>query len=165
MGSRLFILIMGVVLLSPVPVWAHALGAEARFDPADGKVHVEAYFDDDSPAVNAKVEVQDGQEKTVAAGKTDARGFWSFPAPAAGRYVVLVDAGAGHRARKPIEVPAATTSPKSLTFTAPEKTIISDGPTREDFTRFPYLKVGLGVGGIFLFSLAFLVARRKSSGR
>jgi nickel transport protein len=153
-----WLLILGVGLGIPHSAWAHALGAECSLK--DGKVQVETFFDDDSPAIGARVQVTDEQDKIVAEGKTDALGLWSFPAPAAGKYVVIVDAGAGHRARTPITVPAGQTAPQPDT-SPPINATLSDNPRRAEFTRFPYLKVGLGAAGIFLLSAVFLVARKK----
>jgi hypothetical protein len=110
----------------------------------DGKVEVEAFYDDDSPAAKAKVQVVDLNEKVVASGATDASGKWTFAAPPPGRYEVRVDAGAGHRARKKIEVPARAAPPESQTTPAPAENI-TDGQTRADFTRVPWVNVLLGL--------------------
>jgi hypothetical protein len=144
--------------LSP-PAWGHALKAECSLK--NGKIRVEAFFSDDSPAVNAKVEVRDSAEKTtLASGTTDAQGIWTFAAPAAGDYLVIVDAGMGHRAREPITVPGTVALPTASDPAQEAGVIISGTPNRQEFTRFPYGKIGLGLATIFLFSLAFVVARR-----
>src|SRR5262249_34568247 len=96
----------------------------------------------------------DGQDQMVAEGQTDAQGLWSFPAPAPGHYLLIVDTGMGHRAREPIAVPDPGASSARVET-------ISSG-TRSDLTGFPYLKVGVGLASIALFSVAFLAARRKA---
>jgi hypothetical protein len=146
------------------PAWGHALKAECSLK--NGKIRVEAFFSDDSPAVNAKVEVRDSAEKTIlASGTTDAQGNWTFPAPAAGDYLVIVDAGMGHRAREPITVPETAGLQTSSEQPPAGGLIVSGNPHRDEFTRFPFAKVGLGVGAIFLVSFAFVVARRLAKAK
>jgi hypothetical protein len=164
MQPRLVILILGMALAFPPPAWGHALKAECSLK--NGTIRVEAFFSNDSPAIDAKVEVLDSAGKNVvASGKTDAEGNWTCAAPAAGAYLVVVDAGMGHRAHEPITVPhsaMASPSPFDPSPSTESGTIISDGPNRSQFTRFPYLKVSLGLGAIFLFSFAFLAARKMA---
>ena len=150
---RLCLLATGLLLLNSGATWAHALGAECSLK--NGKVSIEAYFDDDTPAVNALVEIHDGADKIVSTGKTDVKGFCSLPAPVPGQYRVVVEAGMGHRKTIAITVPG-TLAPPSV----PPETI-SVGPTREEFTRFPYVNVGVGLAAILLISLLFLFARKK----
>src|SRR5262245_52630816 len=126
---------------------AHALGAECKL--AGDRVHVEAFFDDDTPAPDARVRVADGQKSLVAEGHTNAQGRWSFARPAPGTYEVVVEAAGGHRARVPITVPA---DPSANGPSEPQRettpTTISEGPTRQEFTRFPWPKVALGLAAI-----------------
>jgi hypothetical protein len=163
MRIGLFSSVIAMAMLSPSLAWAHALGAECRLK--NGKVNVSAFFDDDTPAVNAHVEIQDSQQTILAAGNTDARGQWSLAAPPAGRYSVIVDAGMGHRTQIAITVPGAEAAAQHFTREAQEREQTISASTRREFTRFPYLKVGLGLGSIFLFSVAFLVARKKVRSR
>jgi hypothetical protein len=116
-----------------------------------GQLHVEVFFDDDAPAVNAKVEVVGDRENVVAVGYTDGKGLWNCSAPPAGKYSVVVDAGMGHRTKVPIVVPGVSSGQQTMST-----------ETRQQFTGFPYLKVGLGLGAIFLFSVAFLLARKMN---
>ena len=143
-----------LLVVFPGSAFAHNLGAECSLK--NGKVHVEAYFDDDTPAVAAKVEVLDGQEKLIVTGQTDARGLWSFAAPNPGKYHLIVNAGPGHRAKVSLSVPEPV-APIST-----QEATISEGPGRKEFTQFPLFKVSLGLGTILLFSVAFLIARRKT---
>jgi len=116
-----------------------------------GQLHVEVFFDDDAPAVNAKVEVVGDRENVVAVGFADSKGLWNCPAPPSGMYSVVVDAGMGHRTKVPIVVPGVLSGQHTIS-----------AETRQQLTVFPYLKVGMGLGAIFLFSVAFLLARKKN---
>src|SRR6266571_8807784 len=91
-------LLLAFLTLAMVPpsAQAHAVGLEWRF--RDDRVVIDVFYDDDSPAVRARVRVLDG-DKEIATGLTDEKGGWSFARPAPGRYTIDVDAGAGHRAR------------------------------------------------------------------
>jgi hypothetical protein len=88
-----------------------------------------------------------------------------------------VDAGAGHRATAKITVPADqkpsgasdSTSASDVTLIGQREEqrpsfaaspLISGGPTRQEFSRFPWFKVGLGLAAITAFGLAFRLARR-----
>src|SRR5262245_31356111 len=92
-----------LVLATAPSAFAHALGAECSL--RGDRVEVEAYYDDDTPARDARVIVRDVAKKNVAEGRTNDKGFWSFPRPEPGRYRVTVDAGAGHRTTVTITVP------------------------------------------------------------
>ncbi|MCI0638765.1 MAG: carboxypeptidase-like regulatory domain-containing protein [Gemmataceae bacterium] len=142
-----------VALACPECVWAHALGVECSL--RGGKVHVEAFYDDDTPAQFALVEIRDSTKMLFANGKTDAKGLWSFEAPPPGNYEVFVNAGAGHAVQKALTVPARTPTVES------PKLVISQGQTREEFTGFPIIKVGIALGTLALFTIAFLIARRR----
>jgi hypothetical protein len=134
-------------LLTPGGATAHALGADCTL--RDGRVEVEAYYSDDTPARHATVRVRDANNELMAEGHTDEEGRWSFPAPPPGRYAVVVDAGAGHRTRVTLTVPPrAESDPESEPATR-----LSDGPPRVDFIRFPWLRAGLGVGAIAALAL------------
>jgi nickel transport protein len=146
--------------VAPASAWAHALGAECTLK--GDKVHVEAYFEDDTPAQQALVRVLDSAQQEVVKGQTDAKGLWSFDAPAPGRYQVIIDAGAGHRVAQKLTIPRrGAGAASSDTPSAP----VSDAPSRAAFTSFPWLKVGLGVGTIGAVAVAFLLSRRASSSR
>ena len=150
------------LLAFPSLAQAHALGAEAKLK--DGTVYVEAFFDDDSAAIDAKIHVEDEAKKVVAEGRTDKKGRWSFPAPAAGKYRVIVDAGAGHRASVGLTIPgvAATTAPSAPPpdQKKAEELVVSDG-TRSEFTGIPWLKVAIGLGVVSLVGIAAALSLRK----
>lgn len=123
---------------------AHGLGVQCR--PRGEQVEVEAYFSDNTPARAATVRVTDGEGAVVAEGLTDGDGRWRFPKPTAGRYQVTVDAGAGH-----------------VTRVALSSQLVSEGPSREEFTAFPWLKITIGVVALIGFSAAFWFARRQKA--
>jgi nickel transport protein len=159
--KRHFLVWLFLLTLAPSAL-AHDVGLQCKQQKNTNKVTVEVFFDDDSPAASAKVEVLDGAKMVVAAGKTDAKGLWSFAAPKPGDFLVVVDAGGGHRTDKKITV--RPWNDETADFTDETSVTIQEGPSREELTRFPWLKVGIGLGAICLFSVAFLVARRKSAG-
>ena len=141
------------ITFAPSAARAHALGVEAKLK--DGKVAIEAYYDDDSPAIKAKVQVLQGKDNVVATGITDDKGRWTFDAPPAGKYQVIVDAGAGHKAETTLTIPAAALTDVATSPAAPS---ISAGPSREEFTRIPWLKIGLGLAAIAILAGAYLLS-------
>ena len=163
--------------LFPAVAFAHAVGVDCTLRL--GKIEVEAFYDDDSAAVKAKVEIVNANDEIVAHGVTDHLGRWTFRKPAPGKYEVRVDAGAGHRTKKKIDVPATTVQEAAIGIlldvsfrveapvSAPflPATTISDGSTRADFTRLPWEKVLIGFGIIGCLSGALLLVSmmRKSA--
>ncbi len=137
-----------LVLAAAAPAHAHALGAEAKL--RGDRVEVEAYYSDDTPAADAQVTVHDAADHTIAEGRTDDRGRWQFRTPPPGRYTVVVNAGAGHR--------------KAVTITIPPRPAdgetVSEGPPREEFTRFPWERVSLGLAIVAGLAGAWLWMRR-----
>jgi hypothetical protein len=155
-----------VVAFAPACAFAHALGVDCTLRGA--KVEVEAFYDDNSPAQQAKVQVVNAKDEIVASGVTDAKGMWTFATPPPGKYAVRVDAGAGHRAKKTINVPAAepTTAAVAQDVPTPAVSISEDGPTRAEFTRFPWAQVVVGVVVLGGVGGAFAVATiLRKSGR
>ncbi|OWK43199.1 hypothetical protein [Fimbriiglobus ruber] len=169
------VLSAGLLLLVPAVASAHAVGIEAKLKGE--RVVVEAYYDDDSPAADAKIAVTGENGQLVAEGKTDAKGVWSFPTPVGGKYQVAVNAGDGHSAKTSITIPpqaspnpATTTEPSTTTIPNPAgddtAKIVSDGPTRAETTgsrRWLMAVVGVGVIGLFTLA-ARRLARRAVSG-
>src|SRR6267143_451892 len=91
-----------ILVLSATDARAHGLGVGWKV--RDGRIHLAAFFDDDSAPRYALVLVRNAANETVAEGKTDVQGQWSFPTPAPGEYEVMVDAGAGHRTARKLVV-------------------------------------------------------------
>ena len=142
---------------TPAYAWAHALGAECIL--RGDRVHVEAYFENDTPAQQALVRVLDSEEQEVAKGHTDTKGLWSSAAPPPGRYQVIIDAGAGHRVVHTMTIPRRVGTGQTAETSSAQ---VSETPTREEFTSFPWLKILLGVGTIAALAAAFLLSRRLS---
>ena len=139
------LLAIALLALVPAGVMAHAVHVVGTL--RTGKVEVETFYDDDTPAIKAKVEVLNAREEIVVSGVTDDKGRWTFDTPPPGKYEVRLDAGAGHRAKCTITVPGI-----AQTQTEPE------GPTREEITRTPWLKVAIGFVVIGGCAGAFLIA-------
>lgn len=168
MSSRLLFATVFLLVL-PSAALAHGIGVEAKLK--GDRVTVEAFFDDDTPAADAKVAVISEDGKVIAEGKADAKGMWSFPAPSAGKYKVTVDAGGGHLAKTTITIPTrqptASTTPSKVAAspTAPEaepEVVVSDGPTRAETTGpRRWLMVGVGIAVVGLLMFAFRLFTRK----
>jgi hypothetical protein len=149
------------LLLTGGAVSAHNLLCECTLK--DGRVRVEAFYDTNEPAGNARVQVRDGRQQAVAEGRTDEKGVWSFPAPAPGRYDVVVDAGGGHRATDTITVPAAP--PEEIETEEVWSRPIGQGPPRAEATRTPWLEIGVGVLGAGVFALLLWLRNRMRATR
>jgi hypothetical protein len=126
----------------------------------ENKLLVTASFDDGTPARDAKVSVVNADDGPISTGRTNVEGEWTCVAPPPGTYRVLVDAGAGHRARVRLTVPepdgktqdsAAHTSTNAYVFT---------------WSRWVDAGVGIVIIGILALALrAFLRYRSHSRGR
>lgn len=144
-------------LLSIAPAApAHGLGAQCKL--RGGRVELEAYYDDDTPAARARVRILDVEGQVAVEGFTDAEGKWSFPRPQPGRYRVVVDAGAGHRTEQNMTIPN-----QGDVGLGAASTPISEGPSREQFTRFPLVNVLIGLIAILAFGLAAWIGLRQKA--
>lgn len=155
------------LLLGTAAVQAHALSATCRLH--QGQIEVQAYYDNDDPARQARVIVRDKDEQTIAQGRTDRRGTWLFPVPPAGQYRVSVDAGAGHGVTVALTVEASgklaqqSRAARHLEHSSTDRApvaITTDKPSRAEFTSTHWLKISLGVGAIALLTVALLLAVR-----
>ena len=160
---------VGLLLILPASGFAHALHIACTVN--DDKVAVEAFYDDDTPAPKAKIQVVNDQGEVIDKGEADERGLWSFKRPAPGRYEVRADAGAGHRAKRTIQIgmaaSASVDSDSTKRQTIEVKESISAEPTREELTATPWLKIAIGLVVIVALGGAFLVASacRRSASR
>ena len=134
---------------------AHAVGVDCTLRL--GKIEVEVFYDDDSPAQKAKVQLVNAQDEVVESAVTDQLGRCVLRNPPAGNYEVRIDAGAGHRAKKKIDVPASTVQvAEPDAVVSPNEVKVSDSLARPEFTRFPWQKMLIGfvvigtLGGAFL---------------
>ena len=167
---RMALLVVGVVA---APGWAsaHAVGVEAKWK--GDRVSVETYYDDDTPAVAAKVRVVAEDGTAVAEGKTDDKGQWSFPTPPPGKYRIAIDAGAGHLAKTTLTIPPRELAPQPLAAPSstnesgpavlPSEVVVTEGPTRDEMTGPQrWLKAAVGLGLIAaLTALARLATRKR----
>lgn len=128
------------------PARAHDLRAKLNPDATD-PLRVEAWFDDDTPAQQARVSVVRSTGETVASGLTDDRGVWSFPRPGPGLYRITVES-TGHR--------------DVLRFTVPGAEESTAAPAVEEDTRLDK-NLGLIIGLALLLggSLLFLRLRAR----
>jgi len=142
--------------LSVSNISAHGVGVECK--ARDAKVWVTVFFDDDTDAVDAIVVVLDG-EREIAKGKTNSMGIWTFPTPKPGKYQVIVDAGMGHKTKTTVTISPKAEAPKTDAPKTAEQ--VNDGPSREDATRFPWTRIGIGLAVVGLVAAAFLFVRTR----
>jgi hypothetical protein len=166
------------LVFSSNPAMAHRLGADCTIRGKD--VQVEAFFSDNTSAKGARVSVLDSNKNSVVEGRTDDKGAWSFPAPEPGIYHVIVEAGNGHRADITIDVPQTIQRAKSLPSTAEgacdcyndavsgdtaQPVRISEGPSRDELTRIPWMRMFFGLILIAGIASAYLTIRKMSQAR
>jgi hypothetical protein len=163
--SRILIASFIAFLLTPVVALGHGLLVNWKL--AGPKVEVQVFYDDNSDAAKAKVQVLNAKEEVVASGVTDDKGKWSFATPAPGMYVVHADAGAGHRAKKQLDLsgaipvpPKEKATPESKPPAPQSSSTVSDGASREELTRTPWLKIVIGLTVIGACSGAFVIAMK-----
>jgi hypothetical protein len=146
-----------VLTTCPGSVFAHAVGVSCTI--RGDKVEVEAYYDDDAPAIKAKVQVLNAKDEIIATGVTDEKGRWSFATPGRGQYEVRLDAGAGHRKNTTLTVPGLVNEPTPAVPTA--NAVSSE---RDRFTQVPWLNVVIGLAVIGGSCAVFLIVSRLRSG-
>lgn len=172
MMKRVLWLLLGWAVC-PAPAFGHNVAIECKL--ACNEVRIYVFYDDDSDAAGAKVEVLDGAAKVIASGKTDGKGLWKFTAPPPGKYQVHADAGAGHKAKQSFTIPEPTKGagrlrpgpegPGDSSSREPTEKTISDGPSRQEVTAYPWLKIALGIGIIGLVAVAFVLTRLAKGSR
>lgn len=134
-------LAVAVVLLAPAAARAHKLLAE--WTATATELRVEAGYEGDEPVQGGTVTVTDAAGAVVASGKTDDRGVWACPRPAAGTYTIVVEQ-VGHRAKMIAEIPEAAKPAAAATGGLDRK-----------------LGLLIGLGVILGASLLFRFARKK----
>jgi len=106
---------------------AHGLGIEARLQ--DSTVHIQVYYDDNSPVSNGKLRLLDAANLLLLEGTTNAQGLFSFPSLPVGKYRVEVHVDDGHFTKTTIAIP-----PPSSSDASSENAMVSDGLSRADRT-------------------------------
>jgi nickel transport protein len=146
--------------MTPAWLFAHAMALEAKLK--GDKVVITVFYDDDTPADNAKMIVEDESNAVIAEGKTDDKGMWTFATPKPGRYLVKADAGAGHAAKTTVVIPAGMPEPAS-TDTSGREIAVSEGANRDSFTGSDkWRNAGIGSGAIVSIGvLGWFFLRRK----
>lgn len=141
--SRLGLIVVLNLVLG-LPGWVEAHGISGQCHVRGGKVIVEAYFETEEPAADAKVAVMAKDGREIATGRTDEAGVWTFAHPGPGEFDVQLDAGAGHQ-----HVMHLTLHEPS----ADEEQRVSSGPPRSAFTGFRFGKIAAGLTVIVVAAL------------
>lgn len=147
-------IVMLLVMLL-VPAARHGLYVKATWQA--GELKVEAFYDDDTPAMRAKVAVLDDQGQTLATGVTNEQGIWRLAWRQGGKFTLRCDAGDGHRATTTLDVPTSAASlPTHAAPTAPDKTAAAHDPqpSRQELTAIPWAKAALGLALIAFLAVA-----------
>src|SRR5262249_37385680 len=148
-----FVLALFILSAAPAAALAHSLGVEAR--QVIERVEVEAFFSDNTPARAARVQILGDAGELLGTGKTDDKGKCSLRAPNPGQYQSILDAGDGHRKQVHPRIVGTLPPPD------PNPALVGGTP-REEFTRFPWERVAIGVGVIALFAGVFWWSRRRA---
>jgi hypothetical protein len=144
-------IVLLVLLLGTSPAFAHNLMTDSKV--VAGRLRVEVFYDDDTPAQGAKVTVRSG-DATVAEGRTEEKGVWTWDRPVPGTYMVHGQS-VGHASRpeaveiKKSDIPPAVTADPG----PPPESAVRIAKTR---TPWRNLAIGLGlIGAAVLFSRIF----------
>lgn len=131
----------GILLLglTPLSAGAHGLGIEARLRA--GTLHLETYFDDNSPVAHAQVRLLNQENQTLVEAETNAEGLYSLPAPPPGIYRVEIHGVDGHFAKASLTIPETPVS---------DDTLVSEGLTRAE--RTGARKWGMAVFGLLVIA-------------
>jgi hypothetical protein len=167
------------VCLSAAPAFAHKLLLDCRVK--GDRLRVEAFYDDNTPAQQAKIAVENESQQVVSDGRTDGMGVWSCPVPGPGKYIVRGES-VGHAAKETVTI--AATSPRTKTQENPfaERKPTMDNPSsvsdkalpeesasphsassREEKTETPWQEIGIGLAVIGFFCGALYLVRRRSN--
>lgn len=163
----------------------HGLFVKATWQA--GKLRIEAFYDDDTPATQAKVTLADANGVVLAQGLTNSFGEWQLAWRRPGKLTIRCDARDGHRASTTLEVPAeasnlpapASTSP-NVTGSAetsavrlasdqrpgvslPTQPLATDSlPSRQELTGTPWSKALLGLALIAFLGISVRQMLRPS---
>lgn len=138
MPTRLPLLVVTCWLALTTSAEAHKLCLKA--EKRQGKLYVEAWYDDDTPADRAKIKVTQS-DQLVLEGVTNERGVWSADCPPTGAYLVEANDGGGHTAHAQFVI-QPTDEPQQA------------GETRQEVEVRRTWGVVLGLGAVALLVLA-----------
>jgi hypothetical protein len=147
---RFPVLAATVLLVGSSPAFAHRLHVVAKV--TGEQVRVEAFYDDDTPAQEAKVTVAAG-DRLVAEGRTDEKGVWTGATPAPGTYTVRAES-VGHAAKETLVVAGPDRVPAAEPTAADE---------RARQTRTPWARLAAGLAVIGGLWIAWLISRRATA--
>lgn len=151
-------LVVVTVLLSANGGLAHKILVDALVRE-DGKVQVEAFFPDGSPAKNMKVEIFSPDGSLFKEGKTDMEGrFLVTPIGPAGTWGAVVTGMMGHRAETKFEVGTLAVSKEAIHMKPPME-VSRETKGLAHKKGIPWFRIIAGLG--FIFSLAALIMQLK----
>lgn len=158
-------------VISASPACAHKLIVVATIKGE--RVRVEAFYDDDTPAQQAKVIIESDGKRVVAEGRTDERGLWSCPIPAPGEFTVRAES-TGHAAKDFFVIPEPGGTPsapvvanQSVTADTPaqpgaaRESRDQSRPTREEMTGTPWLQIAIGFAIIGSLCVGAMILRKR----
>lgn len=149
-------LVVFVLLVGASPAFAHNLMTDSRM--VDGRLRVEVFYDDDTPAQDAKVTIKNG-DATVAEGRTDERGVWVWEKPVPGTYTVHAQS-VGHASRpETVQIKKSDIEPPDAVADAAPP---PESVTRAAKTRTPWRNLALGLGLIAGAILLSQIFRRRT---
>lgn len=93
------------LIFAPSVAFAHKLIVVPKVAET---VRVEVYYEDKTPAEDAKVTIKDEGGTVVSESVTDENGVCVLPRPKPGTYTLIANDGAGHRTRVPLDIPNET---------------------------------------------------------
>ena len=143
---------ISVLLLAASPALAHRLHVDAKV--AGDLIRVEAFYDDDTPAQEAKITLTLGDQLAVE-GRTDDKGVWTCPRPAPGTYTVRA-VSVGHAAKDSHLVPEPEPTQATIEQEPPAS------PERVKQTRTPWARLAAGLAIIGGLWVAWTIARRST---
>jgi len=147
---RLPLLAIALFLTGTSSAFAHRLHVDPKI--VGDQLRVEAYYDDDTPAQEAKITVRSG-DVTVAEGRTDDKGVWTCPRPAAGKYTVRAES-VGHAATESLDIGEAAEPPAADD---------SKSAQRLANTRTPWRNLAMGLGLLGMVCVAWLFTRKAGN--
>jgi nickel transport protein len=157
MRLRQAVLACALLFAAASPAFAHRLMADCKV--VGNQLRIEAFYQDDTPAQEAKVSVQSG-DIVIAQGQTDEKGVWTCPKPAAGTYTVRVES-IGHAATETVVIAESEVGNNPSTVdTSRDDTGSTNRATR---TRTPWRNLALGVGLVGGACAVWLVTRRAAN--
>jgi nickel transport protein len=134
------------------PAFAHKLCVEPKF--VGDHIRVEAFYEDNTPAQEAKITVRNGGA-VVAEGRTDEKGVWTCTLPP-GDYTVKAET-LGH---------VADPQPVTVAEKPAESPSSVESDDHADKTRTPWGRIALGLGiivGAAALGLLFKRALRPAT--